>query len=159
LHFASHGFSELNILGDNPKNLETDPLSRTGLVFAGANRKSGDKYEEFNKNDGIAFGTEIAKQSFDYCELLVLSACETGLGLLKGKEGVFGLQRAFKISGVNKIIASLWQVPDKQTAELFSIFYTKLFENKSVSNAFHETQLAMKNKYDPYFWAGFVLLE
>jgi len=159
LHFASHGFSELNILGDNPKSFETDPLSRTGLVFAGANRKSGDKYEELNRNDGIAFGTEVAKQSFDNCELLVLSACETGLGLLKGKEGVFGLQRAFKISGVNKIIASLWQVPDKQTAEFFSIFYTILFENKSVSNAFHEAQLAMKNKYDPYFWAGFLLLE
>jgi CHAT domain-containing protein len=98
-------------------------------------------------------------QSFDNCELVVLSACETGLGEVKGKEGVFGLQKAFKQSGAKKIIASLWQVPDKQTAELFTLFYENLFSLRSVSQALRAAQREMRKKYDPYYWAGFILLE
>ena len=84
---------------------------------------------------------------------------ETGLGDLKGNEGVYGLQRAFKMAGVKYIVMSLWQVPDKQTAELMEYFYKELLKGKSVREAFAIAQNMMKQKYDPYYWAGFVLIE
>jgi CHAT domain-containing protein len=168
LHVASHGFSNLNVVGqgkesrglivDNKeKKSVSNPLLTTGLVFAGANKNQ--KYSNNSSSDGVALGAEIAQKSFKNCELVVLSACETGLGEIKGKEGVFGLQRAFKLSGANKIIASLWQVPDKQTAELFTSFYSALFRSQSISEALRTAQLEMRKKYTPYYWAGFVLLE
>jgi CHAT domain-containing protein len=90
---------------------------------------------------------------------VVLSACDTGLGDIKGSEGVYGLQRAFKMAGVKNIIMSLWKVPDKQTAELFKEFYRLTFEGRSVHEAFRTAQEKMKEKYSPFYWAGFVLLE
>jgi len=104
-------------------------------------------------------------------ELVVLSACETGLGDIEGNEGVYGLQRAFKIAGVKYLVMSLWQVPDKQTQELMTIFYSKWLpsaaeamagksEKMSLPEAFHSAQQEMREKYEnPYFWAGFVLVE
>jgi CHAT domain-containing protein len=168
LHVATHGFTDLNMVRQNKesrglildkekKSTTSDPLLRTGIVFAGANKER--KYPVVSPTDGIALGAEIAMQSFDNCELVVLSACETGLGEVKGKEGVFGLQKAFKQSGAKKIIASLWQVPDKQTAELFTLFYENLFSLRSVSQALRAAQREMRKKYDPYYWAGFILLE
>ena len=102
---------------------------------------------------------EISNLDLSACELVVLSACETGLGEVKGSEGVFGLQRAFKMAGVKNIIMSLWKVPDTQTAELFDIFYSECFAGKSIHEAFQTAQSKMKLKYSPYYWAGFVLLE
>ena len=92
-------------------------------------------------------------------DLVVMSACETGLGEIKGSEGVYGLQRAFKMAGVKYIIMSLWQVPDKETVEFMEIFYTKLLEQNDIKLAFSETQKTMRAKYDPYYWAAFVLIE
>jgi CHAT domain-containing protein len=92
-------------------------------------------------------------------ELVVLSAFETGLGDIKGNEGVYGLQRALKMAGVKYIIMSLWQVPDKETVEFMGTFYNKLLKTKSYREAFSETQKDMRSKFDPYFWGAFVLLE
>ena len=93
------------------------------------------------------------------CQLVVLSACETGLGDIKGSEGVFGLQRAFKLAGVKNIIMSLWKVPDEQTAELFELFYQNCFKEMSISEALSAAQSTMSKKYPPYYWAAFKLLE
>ena len=94
-------------------------------------------------------------------ELVVLSACETGLGDIKGNEGVFGLQRAFKMAGVKYLVMSLWQVPDFQTQDLMTTFYKKWLEEKmEIPAAFNAAQQEMREKYqNPYFWAGFVLME
>ena len=102
-------------------------------------------------------------------ELVVLSACETGLGDIQGNEGVYGLQRAFKIAGAKYLIMSLWQVPDKQTSLLMTTFYKKWLEaegpdkggNKmSIPDAFHAAQKELRDLgLDPYQWAGFVLVE
>ena len=102
-------------------------------------------------------------------ELVVLSACETGLGDIQGNEGVYGLQRAFKIAGAKYLIMSLWQVPDKQTSLLMTTFYKKWLEaegpdkgaNKmSIPDAFHAAQKELREiGLDPYQWAGFVLVE
>ena len=88
-----------------------------------------------------------------------MSACETGLGDIKGSEGVYGLQRAFKIAGVQYLIMSLWQVPDKETEEFMTTFYKKFFKLKNIKEAFNQTQKEMRAKCDPYFCAAFILIE
>lgn len=171
LHLATHGF-----FFPDPKqetsvafNLETekrkiykasdDPMMRSGLVFAGANKYWSKAVENTTTEDGILTASEISNLDLSACQLVVLSACETGLGQVNGSEGVFGLQRAFKMAGLKNIIMSLWKVPDTQTAELFDIFYSECFAGKSIHEAFQTAQAKMKKKYSPYYWAGFVLLE
>jgi CHAT domain-containing protein len=136
-----------------------DPMMRSGLVFSGANKSWGKVNENLLGDDGILTASEISNLDLSACQLVVLSACETGLGEVKGSEGVFGLQRAFKMAGVKNIIMSLWKVPDAQTAELFDTFYSECFAGKTIHEAFQSAQSQMKAKYSPYYWAGFVLLE
>src|SRR5205085_1081575 len=93
-------------------------------------------------------------------KLVVLSACETGLGEIQGSEGVYGLQRSFKMSGVQNLVMSLWRVPDAATSEFMQLFYQSMFNNQSISNAFYLAQSVMKNKYryNPYNWAAWILV-
>ena len=171
LHIATHGFffpdpkkdisQDMFGLEGKRKIYKTadDPMMRSGLLFAGANKFWGKPNDNQNIQDGILTASEISNLDLSACELVVLSACETGLGKIQGSEGVFGLQRAFKMAGVKNIIMSLWKVPDPQTAELFDIFYEECFKGKSIHKAFQTAQTEMKEKYNPYYWAGFVLLE
>jgi CHAT domain-containing protein len=135
-----------------------NPMMRSGLVLAGANNVWNQKYAS-NEEDGVLTAQEISQLNLQRTQLVVLSACESGLGDIKGSEGVYGLQRAFKIAGAKFIIMSLWQVPDKETVEFMETFYTKLLKIKEIKMAFSETQKEMRQKYDPYFWAAFVLIE
>ncbi len=171
LHLATHGFffPDPVIESSNDKlffegkskifKSSDDPMMRSGLVFSGANKSWGKSNENQAEDDGILTAKEISNLDLSACQLVVLSACETGLGEVKGSEGVFGLQRAFKMAGVKNIIMSLWKVPDTQTAELFNIFYSECFAGKTIHEAFKIAQSIMKEKYSPYYWAGFVLLE
>ena len=171
LHLATHGFFFVDPLQELPndnKSIEgkskiykasDDPMLRSGLVFAGANNYWNKTNDDTTFDNGILTASEISNLDLSACQLVVLSACETGLGEVKGSEGVFGLQRAFKMAGVKNIIMSLWKVPDNQTAELFDIFYSECFVGKSIHEAFQLAQSKMKAKYSPYYWAGFVLLE
>lgn len=171
LHLATHGFffpdpiqetpTDNTLLGGKSKFFKAsdDPMMRSGLLFSGANKNWGKSLENQTLEDGILTASEISNLDLSACQLVVLSACETGLGEVKGSEGVFGLQRAFKMAGVKNIIMSLWKVPDVQTAELFDIFYTECFAGKTIHEAFQTAQAKMKVKYSPYYWAGFVLLE
>ena len=135
-----------------------DPLMRSGLVFAGANEVWSKDYMNDNE-DGVLTAQEVAVLDLRRTNLVVLSACETGLGDVKGTEGVYGLQRSFKMAGVKFIIMSLWQVPDAETVEFMEKFYSKLAVTKDIRSSFEETQNEMRKKYDPFFWAAFVLLE
>jgi CHAT domain-containing protein len=132
---------------------------RSGLVFSGAN----DVWSKQNKNDSIDDGVltaqEVSNIDMRKTDLVVMSACETGLGDIKGSEGVYGIQRAFKMAGVYFMIMSLWQVPDKETEEFMTSFYKNLIKQKDIKKAFAKTQKEMRTKYDPYFWAAFVLIE
>jgi CHAT domain-containing protein len=172
LHLATHGFffedphekelpKSIFELEGKAKVYKTanDPMMRSGLVLAGVNNFWSKTNENSSIEDGILTASEISNLDLSSCQLVVLSACETGLGEVKGSEGVFGLQRAFKMAGVKNIIMSLWKVPDTQTAELFDIFYSECFTGKSIHEAFQLAQSKMKAKYSPYYWAGFVLLE
>ncbi|MEZ4927366.1 MAG: CHAT domain-containing tetratricopeptide repeat protein [Saprospiraceae bacterium] len=173
LHVATHGFFFPDPKDNPEQNGEVDenevgfktsnnPLIRSGLLFAGANQawKTGKPVKK-GMDNGILTAYEISHMDLSNTELVVLSACETGLGDIQGNEGVYGLQRAFKIAGVKYLIMSLWQVPDFQTKELMTTFYSKwLSENMSIPDAFHAAQQEMREKYmNPYFWAGFVLVE
>jgi CHAT domain-containing protein/Tfp pilus assembly protein PilF len=135
-----------------------NPLMRSGLALAHANdvwQRPGMAEGE----DGVLTASEVSTLDLRNTDLVVLSACETGLGDIKGSEGVFGLQRAFKIAGAKYIIMSLWQVPDKETAEFMTTFYKQLSKSGNIKESFAKTQHAMRKKYDPYYWAAFVLVE
>lgn len=172
LHIATHGFffpdpkdttRLLRTLSDQEPVFKTsdNPLLRSGLVLAGANPAwAGGKTPE-GQEDGILTAYEISQMNLTGTELVVLSACETGLGDVDDSEGVYGLKRAFKIAGAKYLIMSLWQVPDKQTQELMSIFYKNWLNRKmDIPRAFAAAQQSMRKRYaDPFYWAGFVLVE
>ncbi|MES2800723.1 MAG: CHAT domain-containing tetratricopeptide repeat protein [Bacteroidota bacterium] len=162
LHLATHGFyiplsenGEKNSLVKNTVN----PLHQSGLVLAGGN-VSWNQSVKTDGEDGILTAYEVSNLSLSKTNLVVLSACETGLGQIKGNEGVYGLQRAFKMAGVEYIIMSLWQIPDKESAEFMEFFYSHYFTSGDIEKSFQTTQKTMRNIYydDPYKWAAFVLV-
>lgn len=138
------------------------PMIRSGLLMAGSNYawKTGKPIRE-GMEDGILTAYEISHMDLSNTELVVLSACETGLGDIQGNEGVYGLQRAFKIAGAKYLVMSLWQVPDRETKEFMVSFYKNwLTKKKSIPDAFRMTQKEMRDRFiNPYAWAGFVLVE
>ncbi|MCC6279519.1 MAG: CHAT domain-containing protein [Saprospiraceae bacterium] len=137
-------------------------MVRSGLLMAGANQawQTGKKVDGLE--DGILTAYEISQMDLSGTELVVLSACETGLGDLEGNEGVYGLRRAFKIAGAKYLIMSLWKVNDQSTRELMTEFYRQWLENgQTIPDAFTAAQKTLRKKYPdaPYHWAGFVLVE
>jgi CHAT domain-containing protein len=134
-----------------------NPLMRSGLALSGANDVWS--YDVDPKNDGVLTAREVASLDMRNTNLVVLSACETGLGDIKGYEGVYGLQRSFKVAGADRLMMSLWQVPDKETAEFMKLFYAAFLKKGDVGSAFNTAQRTMRKKYDPYYWAAFVLVE
>ncbi len=162
IHFATHGFTIIdtakNYTTTNTFKVSDNPLLRSGLVLAGGNKGWQGKANA-NEDDGILTALEISAAQLQNTQLAVLSACETGTGELRGSEGIFGLQRAFKLAGVNYIMASLWQVPDKETAEFMNTFYNTWLTGKTIRQAFLATQQTMRKKYAPYYWAGFTLVQ
>jgi CHAT domain-containing protein len=164
LHLATHGFYfPLNIsikqFSNNYQYSINNSLVRSGLVLAGANKYWFKEENLSGYEDGILSAFEVSNMNFNKCKLVVLSACETGLGDILNSEGVFGLQRAFKISNVQNILTSLWKVPDLQTKELMIKFYTFCLDGLSTANALQKAQAEMRKTYAPYYWAAFRLLE
>ncbi|HVU95451.1 MAG TPA: CHAT domain-containing tetratricopeptide repeat protein [Puia sp.] len=136
-----------------------NPLLRSGLLFAGAvNAWQGKPVSGIE--DGILTAYEISNMYLPNTRLVVLSACETALGDIEGSEGVYGLQRAFKMAGVQNLIMSLWKVPDDEAADFMHEFYKNLFAGKSVSDSFYKSQNTMKlrDRNTTYNWAAWVLV-
>src|SRR4029077_15611573 len=111
-------------------------------------------------DDGILTAYEVSNMYLPKTKVVVLSACETGKGDIHGSEGVYGLQRSFKIAGVRYLLMSLWEVPDAETGEFMQHFYRYLFNHKSVSDAFYAAQALMREKFrhEPFKWAAWVLV-
>ena len=158
-HIATHGFfadpSIPSVLRPDPKLFSSigrervgaglrNPLVLSGLVLAGANRPSADVDGSTRDDLGILTAEAIAGLPLQDLELVVLSACETGLGLVGGGEGVFGLQRAFHLAGAHNVVASLWRVDDQATAALMAIFYDQLWrQHKPPIEALRTAQLTL----------------
>jgi CHAT domain-containing protein/Tfp pilus assembly protein PilF len=170
LHVSTHGFFFPDPAISKSRNLSSEgavfklsdhPMIRSGLILAGANHAWKTGRALGNREDGILTAYEISQINLSNTELVVLSACETGLGHIEGNEGVYGLQRAFKIAGAKTLVMSLWQVPDYQTQELMTEFYKKfLTEKLPARQALLAAQNEMRRRhYEPYYWAGFVVVE
>lgn len=176
IHVATHGFfftdssskrvsyferikNNENALSLQPEEDNLSPMQRSGLMFAGGNNVWMTKDSKPGNDDGVLLASEVVDMNLFGTELLVLSACETGLGDMSS-EGVMGLQRAFKLAGVKTIVMSLWEVDDYATALMMETFYKKLMAGKSKREAFLYAQKTVREKYqDPKYWAAFIMLD
>ena len=184
LHLATHGFflnnedvAELagNVFLETTSNglkpVSTtqsermgEPLLRSGLALAGANQTlRGDRMEQ---SDGLLTAEKVLGLSLGKTQMVVLSACETGVGEVRSGEGVFGLRRAFTQAGAKSLIMSLWSVPDKETKELMEEMYRQI-ASANVNRAEALRRAALKEmktvetrygKANPLFWGAFVFL-
>ncbi|MDI1446636.1 CHAT domain-containing protein [Polyangium sp. 6x1] len=136
-----------------PDWLPDDPLLRSGLALAGANARKGGGGE-----DGILTALEASSLDLWGTKLVVLSACETGLGDVQRGEGVYGLRRALVVAGAESLVASLWKVADEETQRLMVNYYQRITKGSGRSSALRDVQLAMladAPTSHPYFWASF----
>jgi CHAT domain-containing protein len=169
LHLATHGF-----VIDTPQKAEGNKFVATtniysqkdsylmwaGLMLAGGNNIWQGRFNLTNVEDGILTADEISRLDLSNTKLVVLSACETARGKVDPVDGVYGLQRAFKLAGVQTIVMSLWKVQDDATAMLMTQFYTYLTSGVEKHKALWKAMMDVRKKYkDPYYWAGFIMLD
>ena len=131
------------------------------MFFAGANRYWCNDTLQLAPyaDDGILRSAEIATLNLADCSLVVLSACETGLGYSNSSEGVYGLQRAFKLAGAKQILMSLWAVDDRATDMLMTGFYQGLLRGEDADEALRKSKIHLRKMYpSPEDWGAFVLL-
>jgi CHAT domain-containing protein len=167
LHLATHGFflatEAVEGLTDVPGRLSgqgmKNPLLRSGLALAGANVWLGGGSVPPEAEGGLLTAEDVTGMDLLDTDLVVLSACETGLGEIQFGEGVLGLRRAFVLAGTRRLVMSLWKVPDAQTKELMIDFYQRILRGDGVAQALRGAQLALKVKHpDAYYWGAFVCL-
>lgn len=127
IHLATHGFfgGRIGIYNDIKPLLNDESMSMSGLLFAGSVSTLADRSFDMTQSDGVLSAAELAKQDMSNTELIVLSACQTGLGHLTD-DGICGIQRALKLAGANAMILSLWSVDDYATCMLMRYFYEEL---------------------------------
>jgi CHAT domain-containing protein len=172
VHIATHGFflsdEELKAAAEadgKSANVNEDPMLRAGLFFAGADRVRQGAAPEAGIDDGVLTAYEASQLNLEGTELVVLSACETGLGKELNVDGVFGLRRGLEEAGATSLLMSMWSVPDKETEELMSLFYAKWLRGMDKPEALRQAQLeereTVKKRYGkdlPFYWGAFVLI-
>lgn len=168
VHIATHGYflqdadgAAGSVFGVNAENANNNPLLRSGLILAGAGKTiTGTGGVDMTSNDnGVLTAYEAMNLNLEGTSLVILSACETGLGDVKSGEGVYGLQRAFQVAGADALIMSLWKVDDAATQLLMTNFYTNWIKLGNKQKAFKQAQLQLMTKYkEPYYWGAFVMM-
>ena len=165
LHIATHGFFEPDQAPARSQGGLEDVMLRSGLYFAGANRVLTGGRAAADLEDGVLTAYEATGLTLQGTELVVLSACETGLGESANGEGVFGLRRALQEAGAQTVLMSMWKVPDNETRQLMTTFYTKWLAGKDKPTALREAQLELRQDVmrrwqedRPHDWAAFVLV-
>lgn len=164
-HVATHGFfqseSKASKLDQefNATAAYENPLLKTGLLLTGAGDILNQTQFNYNVDNGILTAYEAMNLNLDKTDLVVLSACETGLGEIEAGEGVYGLQRAFLVAGARTIIMSLFKVSDEATQQLMLKFYRKWIETGNKRQAFIDAKKEIRNEYvDPIYWGPFVMI-
>jgi CHAT domain-containing protein len=174
VHFATHGFfltdqdltqkSQGSSSSGGGVTLQ-DPMLRSGLFFAGANRVETGGAPIAGIEDGVLTAYQVSQLNLQGTELVVLSACETGLGEQSNSEGVFGLRRGLQEAGADAVMMSMWSVPDRETQELMALFYAKWLSGLDKPEALRQAQLKERevvrqryNKDFPFYWGAFVLI-
>jgi CHAT domain-containing protein/tetratricopeptide (TPR) repeat protein len=171
LHLATHGYFfkgkasgrggtrglKISLKGDESLEADTwieNPMLSSGIVLAGANSslKQGSDY-------GMVSAEKILGVRLRGTDLVTLSACETGSGDVLSGEGVFGLKRAFLLSGAKTLVMSLWSVPSAETTELMTGFYTLMHKGAAKSQALRQAKLdMMKKNRHPFYWGAFIMI-
>lgn len=174
IHLATHGFfwseedaekrnyvSFLAGVNFNHLNMEDESLLRSGLIFSGANVGLAGEQLPADVDDGVLTAKELSSMNLGDIDMVVMSACQSGLGETTG-EGVFGLQRGFKLAGANTLLMSLWKVNDKATCLLMTKFYKYYLSGKTKREALRLAQLELRSDKiysSPEYWAAFILLD
>jgi CHAT domain-containing protein len=174
IHLATHGFFWSNedaknrdyvtFLSPNNKDKqsnEDNALMRSGLFFSGANIGLKGETLPDDVEDGVLTALELSNMNLGNVDMVVMSACESGLGETSG-EGVFGLQRGFKLAGANTLLMSLWKVDDEATQLLMTDFYKYYLSGKSKQESLRLAQQSLRRSTeysDPEYWAAFILLD
>lgn len=149
VHIATHGF-----FMEDQELANTDPMLSSGLLLAGVS-----DIQTGGQEDGILTAYEIMNLNLTDLKMVVLSACETGLGEIASGEGIYGLQRAFFVGGAKSVVMSLWKVDDAATKDLMTTFYKEYLKTGNRRAAFLGAQRKIKKKYkDPIYWGAFVML-
>jgi CHAT domain-containing protein len=167
LHIATHGFflrNATNAATNDEENriatramsssvVSDNPLLRSGLALSGANLNRG------GTDDGILTALEASGLNLWGTKLVTLSACDTGLGEVENREGVYGLRRAFVLAGAETLVMSLWPVSDYATREMMTGYYEGLRRNQGRGEALRQVKLQMlkrKDRQHPFYWASFI---
>jgi CHAT domain-containing protein len=172
VHIATHGFflTDQQIVQKSkasgaPSAPIEDPMLRAGLFFAGADRIRSGAAPVAGLDDGVLTAYEVSQLDLEGTELVVLSACETGLGQQSNSEGVFGLRRGLQEAGAQALMMSMWSVPDRETQELMALFYAKWLGGLDKPEALRQAQLqereVVRQRYGkdlPFYWGAFVLV-
>lgn len=160
IHIATHGYYDQETLAEVAQinlPIEDIALKLSGLVFSGANDTS---ISDSGIDDGLLSAEEISKLNLIGCDLVVLSACGTGLGLSTSFDESYGLIRAFKKAGCKSILMSLWDVDDKASRLFMDIFYQSILSGHTKSEAVDLARKKVRDIYsDPKYWAPFVLID
>lgn len=171
LHIATHGFFAENkkdvstsLIGGHLARALDNPLLKSGLLLCHAGdyaeaERSNFIVDQYSDDNGVLTAYEAMHLDLEGTDVVVLSACETGLGKIKNGEGVYGLQRSFMIAGAKSIILSLWKVDDLAAQKLMVYFYENWLGGTNKYMAFKQAQEQLRVEYpEPYYWGAFVML-
>jgi CHAT domain-containing protein len=153
LHIATHGFFLPDAETESGTPLQENPLLRSGLALAGANLPSASEVSGSAQEDGLLTALEASSLNLRGTNLVVLSACETGLGDIRNGEGVYGLRRAIVLAGAESQVMSLWGVGDESTSYLMALYYQNLNQGMGRSEALRQAQLSLLRDTEHAGWA------
>lgn len=165
-HIATHGLyrrppeaGPQNSLAANDAVATRNPLLRTGLLLTGAGDLLNKTHYNYNLDNGILTAYEAMNLNLDQTDLVVLSACETGLGDVRQGEGVYGLQRAFLVAGAKVLVMSMFRVDDEATRKLMLRFYQHWLASGRLRESFTAARKELRNEYpEPLYWGAFLMI-